>query len=502
LNASHLVSSLSKQLALSKDQSIASLFSSLPQKEQTTILTGLRTSELRALEYDWSFWARPDQVAPLGDDYTFWLLLAGRGFGKTRSGAEFVRQHKDTYGRIALVAPTAADVRDVMIEGDSGILAVSPNDDRPIYEPSKRRLTWNNGAIATAYSADEPDRLRGPQHDLAWLDEIAAWRYAQSAFDMLLFGLRLGQHPKCCITTTPRPTHLIRSLAKNDATRVTRGSTYANRANLAPSFFKHVVSRFEGTRLGRQELNAEILEEIEGALWSLDMINNDRVARAVVPPLKRVVVAIDPSGCSGPDDTRSDEIGIIAAGIGEDDHGYLLEDASGRYSPDGWARKALQLYDEWEADRIIGEKNFGGAMVGNTIRMAAKESGRNSLVPFTEVTASRGKVVRAEPVSLLYEQHRVHHVISDDPKKVDQFVELEDQMCQFSTSGYLGPRSPDRADALVWAFSHLMVKKMARAPAIAKPMVLKAYRPSISNASAGGRAEPHPGTVSAFTGRR
>ena len=475
------------------------MIASLPQQEQTTILTGLRTSELEALEYEWPFWARREQLAPEGD-WTFWVIMSGRGFGKTRAGAEWVRTNKDTHGNIALVGPTAADVRDIMIEGDSGILAVSPNNDRPIYEPTKRRLTWKNGATATAYSADEPDRLRGQNTDLAWCDELAAWRYAQDAFDMLLFGLRLGKHPRCCITTTPRPTYLIRSLAKNPATVVTRGSTYDNRANLAASFFTNVVSRFEGTRLGRQEIEGEILEEIEGALWSLDLINNDRIKRADMPELKRVVIAIDPSGCAGPDDKRSDEVGIIAAGIGVDDHGYLLEDASGRYSPDGWARKALHLYDKWEADRIIGEKNFGGAMVGNTIRMAAKDSGRNSIVPFTEVTASRGKVVRAEPVSLLYEQHKVHHVIGDNKAEADMFTELEDQMVQFSSSGYLGPRSPDRADALVWAFSHLMVKRMSAPAAIAKPMVLAQYKPSLIASAYS--AEPNPAVQSSFQGRR
>lgn len=472
--------SLSK-LALSKGESPASLLSSLSTEEQQTILTGFTTSDLEALEYEWPFWARQNQLAPAGA-WTFWLLLAGRGFGKTRSGAEWVRGIKNTHGRIALVAPTAADVRDVMIEGDSGILATSPPHDRPIYEPSKRRLTWNNGAIATAYSADEPDRLRGPQHHAAWLDEIAAWRYAQDAFDMLLFGLRLrplGDMPRCCITTTPRPTYLIRTLAKNPATVKTRGSTYDNRANLAQSFFDTVVTRFEGTRLGRQELNAEILEEIENALWTLDAINNDRVKKADMPALKRIVVSVDPSGCAGPDDKRSDEVGIVCAGIGTDDHGYVLEDASGRYSPEGWAKAAIHLYDKWEADRVIGEKNFGGAMVEGTIRMTAKASGRSLPVPFTEVTASRGKVVRAEPVSALYEQHKVHHVIGDLQAEAHMFTELEDQMVQFSTSGYLGPKSPDRADALVWALTHLMVKKMVPQAVMPMPIIKPQYRPTI-----------------------
>jgi phage terminase large subunit-like protein len=394
-----------------------------------------------ALESDWSVKARSAQLPPPGD-WRIWLLLAGRGFGKTRSGAEWVRGLVESgSSRIALVAATAADVRDVMIEGESGILAISPTWNRPVYEPSKRRVTWPNGAIATAYSADEPERLRGPQHDAAWADELAAWRYAD-AWDQLMFGLRLGKNPRCVVTTTPKPTKLVRELVKRDGKDVvvTRGRTEENRANLAPAFLNQIVSKYAGTRLGRQELDAELLEDVPGALWTHDMIERARISDA--PSLTRIAVAIDPAGKSGED---ADETGIIVAGTDGKGRGYILEDLSGRYQPTTWARRAIGTYKRHHADRIVAEVNYGGEMVEATLRAV------DPSVAFKAVTASRGKVVRAEPISALYEQGRVHHV--------GLLPELEDQMCGFANdfdrvkAGY----SPDRVDALCFALSELLV---------------------------------------------
>jgi predicted phage terminase large subunit-like protein len=396
------------------------------------------------LPYDWEgFWARPNQLSPAGL-WRVWMLLAGRGFGKTRCGAEWIRlQVKAGRGRMALVAPTAADARDVMVEGESGILAIHPNHERPLYEPSKRRLTWPCGAVATTYSADEPERLRGPQHDAAWCDEIGAWRYGEDAWNMLMLGLRLGNDLQVVVTTTPRPTKLIRELVKDPTCVLTRGSSYENRANLAPAFFDQIVRRYEGTRLGRQELNAELLEDTPGALWSHGIIDAARLPAA--PILTRVVVAIDPAVTSG---EESDETGIVVAGKDAHGHGYVLADISGRYQPTEWARLAITAYRRYRADRIVAERNNGGDMVEATIRMVDPN------VAFTAVHASRGKVVRAEPVAALYEQGRVHHI--------GVFPQLEDQMANFTTdfdraaAGY----SPDRVDSLTWAFSELLVEPM------------------------------------------
>jgi phage terminase large subunit-like protein len=270
----------------------AGWLASLPEAMRTELLGELSPSQARALVYEWRFWARPNQLPPEGD-WRVWLLLAGRGFGKTRTGAEMIRARAiaRTARRLALVAPTAGDARDVMVEGDSGILAISPPWERPRYEPSKRRLTWPNGAIATLFSADEPERLRGPQHDAAWCDELASWRYPE-AWDMLMFGLRLGIDPRVVITTTPRPTTLLRELIVDPTVVVTRGTTYENRANLALGFLGQIVRKYEGTRLGRQELNAELLEDVPGALWNRGLIEGTRACSA--PALIRVVVAIDP----------------------------------------------------------------------------------------------------------------------------------------------------------------------------------------------------------------
>ncbi len=394
-----------------------------------------------ALENSWRAKARPEQVEPEGD-WSIWLYLAGRGSGKTRAGAEWaLEQIAAGKRRIALVAPTAGDARDVMVEGESGILACSPDWNRPVYEPSKRRLTWANGAQAATYSADEPERLRGPQHDAAWCDELAAWRFPE-AWDMLQFGLRLGSRPRCIVTTTPKPTKLIRDLIARHPrdVAITRGRTADNAANLASSFLSTVERQYAGTRLGRQELDGELLTDTPGALWTREMIERARVRFVDLPEMRRIVVAIDPAATSGED---SDETGIIVAGLGQDGKGYVLEDRSGRMTPTEWAREAVAAYHKHRADRIIAETNNGGEMVENTIRVI------DPSVSYRSVHASRGKIARAEPVSALYEQNRVFHV--------GAFPALEDQMCEFSPGGMAGGGSPDHLDALVWAMSELMV---------------------------------------------
>jgi phage terminase large subunit-like protein len=399
-----------------------------------------------ALENSWPAMARPNQLPPPGDWWQIWLLLAGRGFGKTRTLAEWVCEQvaSGQASWIALVAATAADARDVLVEGESGILAVSPPWFRPVYEPSKRRLTWPNGAIARTYSAEEPDRLRGPQHDAAVCDELGSWSRPET-WDMLQFGLRLGRNPRCLVATTPRPIKLIRELLAREGRDVvvTRGSTYENRANLAPGFFDQVIRKYEGTRLGRQELNAELLEDTPGALWSHGVI--DVARQAAAPNLVRIVVAIDPAATSGED---ADETGIVVVGKDNQGHGYVLADASGKYQPIEWAKIAISAYRTHKADRIVAEVNNGGEMVENTLRMVDPN------IPFTAVRASRGKVTRAEPVSALYEQGRMHHV--------GTFAQLEDQMTNFTTdfdraaAGY----SPDRVDSLVWGCTELLVEPM------------------------------------------
>lgn len=366
--------------------------------------------------------------------------MAGRGWGKTRTGVEWVRAQVESgrCGRVALIAPTAADVRDVMVEGESGILAISPTGNRPAYEPSKRRLTWPNGAMATTYSADEPDRLRGPQHDGAYCDEVAAWRYPET-FDMLLFGLRLGADPRVAVTTTPKPVRLLRDLLAQPTTALTRGNTYDNAGNLAPAFLDQIIRKYEGTRLGRQELMGDLLEDVPGALWTRACIDKCRVRAEDVPDLTRIVVAIDPAVTSG---EQADETGIIVAGRSERGDCYVLADRTCRLSPDGWASRAVSAYRTFEANLIVGETNNGGEMVALTIRTI------DPSVPFKAVTASRGKRVRAEPIAARYEQGTIHHAGS--------LPDLEDQMCQFTPDGYEG--SPDRVDALVWALTELTLR--------------------------------------------
>lgn len=350
--------------------------------------------------------------------------------------------------RIALVAETAADARKVMVEGDSGILSVSPPDFMPEYSPANRQITWPNGSIAFTYNATQPDQLRGPQHHFAWCDEIAKWDKMQDSWDQLQFGLRLGTHPRQVVTTTPRPLPLIRKLINDPDTIVTRGRTYDNASNLAGPFLKQVEERYGGTRLGRQELEGEVLDDVPGALWQRSKIDEFRI-RELNVDLQRVVVAVDPAASS---EEGSDETGIVCVGIARDDdgytRGYVLADRSIRGSPEEWARQAVALYHQFDADRIVAEKNQGGEMVEAVIRAADRN------VPITLVHATRGKVLRAEPISALYEQGRVHHV--------GRFDELEDQMCMFSQDYDRDNGSPDRMDALVWGLTFLFEKITGR----------------------------------------
>jgi phage terminase large subunit-like protein len=424
----------------------------LPQTRQEQFLQSLTPEEKAVLLYDWLFFARDKQLPPEGA-WTVWLILSGRGFGKTRTGAQWIRARQETglYSRFLLIGQTAADVRDVMVEGESGILASSPPWNYPKYEPSKRRLTWPNGATATTFSGDEPDQLRGPQGDSVWADEPAKWKYAQEAWDNLEMGLRLGVNPQVVATTTPRPIPLIRSLMAderseknpNGRTVVTRGHTSENRDNLAEVFVNRVIKRYEGTRLGRQELAGEILDDNPNALWQRqEMIEAHRVTHA--PDLMRVVVGVDPQVAdpSQTSDEQSAETGIVVAGITADKipHFYVLDDKSLRASPNEWAREVVTAYKRNKADRVIGETNNGGALIEANIRTVDKN------ISYSAVHASRGKQIRAEPVAALYEQGRVHHVGS--------FPDLEDQMVQWQP----GEKSPDRMDALVWAITELMEK--------------------------------------------
>jgi len=389
----------------------------------------------KAKEPDWfATSARDKQRPPAGDDWRFWLILAGRGWGKTRTIVEWakMRAHEDPGSRGAIVASTSADARDIVVDGESGFLNTSTNI---TYHSSKRRLTWKNGSQATLYSAEEPNRLRGPQQHWAIADELAAWKYAQETWDMLMLGLRLGNDPRCAIATTPRPTPVIRGLVADPLTHITKGSTFENEANLAPAFLNAILTKYEGTRLGRQEIDAEILDDVPGAMWTRQMLDDSR--RSDHPDMQRIVVAIDPAATNTKD---NDETGIVVAGLGENGHGYTLEDCTVKASPDQWARAAVNAYHRHDADRIVYESNQGGDMVAHTLKMV------DANIPLTAVWASKGKHTRAEPVAALYEQGRIHHV--------GMFAELEDQLCTWVP----GEDSPDRLDALVWAFTNLMVR--------------------------------------------
>ncbi|WP_299962029.1 terminase family protein [uncultured Roseobacter sp.] len=402
------------------------------------------------------------QLPPEGD-WRSWVIMGGRGAGKTRAGAEWVRAQVEgarpldegRARRVALVGETFDQVREVMIFGDSGILACSPPDRMPRWEAGRKRLVWPNGAIATVHSAYDPEGLRGPQFDAAWVDEMAKWKKAEETWDMLQFALRLGDDPRVCVTTTPRNVAVLKALLAAPSTVLTQAPTEANAANLAASFLEEVRARYKGTRLGRQELDGVLLEDVEGALWTTSAIEATRVREA--PKLDRIVVALDPSVTSG---SSSDECGIVVAGVQmsgppQDWRAYVLADCTvAGATPAGWAHAAINAMAEYGADRLVAEVNQGGQMVSEVLRQI------DPLVPYKGVHASRGKVARAEPVAALYEQGRVRHLPGLDG--------LEDQMCRMTLQGYEGKGSPDRVDALVWALHELMIEPATkwRAPRV------------------------------------
>lgn len=422
------------------------------------LLENFAAREIEAVLSFFDTRARPEQLPPAcaanGQPWRAWAFVGGRGAGKTRAGAEWVRGLALGFSdfapapveRIALVAETWADARDVMVEGVSGVLAAHGKWDRPNWEVSRRRLTWRNGAIAQVFSAEDPESLRGPQFAAAWCDEIAKWRYAQETWDMLQFGLRLGEWPRALVTTTPRPMALLKRLIADPAHAVTRASTRANARNLPAAFLAAIEERYAGTRLGRQEIDGAIVEERADALWSRAMLESARVADA--PPLRAIVVAVDPPAASH---KRADRCGIIAAGVDADERVYVLADATlSAARPAEWAARCAALYRQYEADALVVEVNQGGDMVSAVIAEADPD------IPVRAVRATRSKYLRASPVALLYEQGRVRHV--------GAFPELEDEMCAFGPDGLSGGASPDRLDALVWAVTHLALAKRVAAP--------------------------------------
>jgi phage terminase large subunit-like protein len=401
----------------------------------------LSDSEAQALLYDWrGTWARAEQLLPPGD-WANWVILAGRGFGKTRTGAEAIREvvSRDPNARVALVGPTAADCRDVMVEGESGLLNVFPPWERPEYESSKRRITFKNGAVGFLYSAEEPERLRGPQHSFAHCDEVAFYKEPEALWDNLKFGLRLGADPRVVVTTTPQPSKFLTSLITDKNTIVSRGSTFDNKANLPAGVLAEFLRVYGGTRIGRQELYGELLNEAEGALWRRAQLEECRRYRNQLPDLTRIVVAVDPAVTAG---ESSDETGIVVCGEDADGNGYVLADRSCRLPPDQWAAEVVKAYDEYEADRVIAESNNGGDLLESVLRTLRRN------LPYKKVHASRGKVARAEPVAALYEQARIFHA--------GAFPALEDEQVTF-VPGKLSRRSPNRVDALVWGMTFLLL---------------------------------------------
>ena len=419
-------------------------------------LGGLSNNALMSLPWLFEFWALPHQLPPEGAWKT-WVIMGGRGAGKTRAGAEWVRAQVEgatalapgAAQRVALVGETVDQVREVMIFGDSGILACSPPDRRPDWQATRKRLVWPNGAVAQVFSAHDPDSLRGPQFDAAWVDELAKWPKAQEAWDQLQFALRLGENPRQVVTTTPQNVEVLKAILKNPSTVTTHAPTEANRAHLAASFLQEVQARYGGQRLGLQELQGVLVDEVEGALWKAADLDAKRVD--TLPEFSRIVVAVDPSVTSG---AGSDECGIVVVGAvtegpPQDWRAVVLEDASVRgKTADSWARAAIAAIDRHKADRLVVEVNQGGELVTQVIRSI------DALVPIKAVHAAKSKAVRAEPVSALYEQGRVAHVRG--------LAALEDQMCQMTAQGYLGKGSPDRLDALVWALTELLVEPALR----------------------------------------
>ena len=432
----------------------------MPESERRSAIGEMGEEVAYCLLWDWEYHARENQLLPDGD-WSYWLILAGRGFGKTRTGAEVVRQWAKTNKYVNLIGATTDDARDIMIEGESGIMSVCPPDERPTYVKHARKLVWPSGCVSLIFTADEPERLRGKQHEKLWGDELGAWRYPE-AWDQAKFGLRLGPKPQAIITTTPRPTKIMRELVRDPHCHLTRGSTYDNKANLAPTFFSEIITKYEGTRLGRQELMAELLEDTPGALWRRSQIDEMRIPLEDLPPMHRIVVAVDPAISTN---DESNETGIVVVGVGEPEEdgepkGYVLEDVTGVFTPDEWGKRVNSMWVKWSADCIVAEKNQGGNMVEHVIR-SVTQTAKVKLVH-----ASVGKMTRAEPASALYEQGRIHHVGCHD--------DLEDQMVSFTSDfdrklqGY----SPDRVDALVWALTELfprIVKRVKRNPVRHQP---------------------------------
>ena len=407
-------------------------------------MTQLQTDAEKAtisLYTDWLKAARTKQLQPKEQHY-IWLILAGRGWGKTRTGAQdialYALRNPNTIS--AVVAPTHGDLRRVCFGGPSGLMTIIPQEcfstekDRKGYSQSTSEIRLFNGSKIIGYAASEPERLRGPQFHRAWADELAAWRYLE-AFDQLMFGLRLGENPQCVITTTPKPTKIIKDLMLRKDVQVTSGNTFENADNLADTALTMLKERYEGTTLGRQELYAEIIEDLEGALWNAKMIDETRLSEDVERDLQQIIVAIDPAVTAN---ENSDETGIVVVGKDSVGRYYVLEDISGRYTPDQWGRKAINCFYDWSADRIVAEVNNGGDLVERLLRSI------DGNIPYRSVRATRGKLTRAEPISALYEQKRVHHV--------GYFSELESQMCSYT--GETRP-SPDRLDALVWGLTEL-----------------------------------------------
>ncbi len=413
----------------------------MPPAEYAAWARRLRDDKAAELETDWSWWRRSDQCPPEGD-WHVWMLLAGRGFGKTRTGAEWVRGYAEAHpgARIALVAASLHEGRQVMIEGESGLLAIAPDRDRPDYESSLRRLSWANGAVATLYSAAEPESLRGPEHSAAWCDEIAKWPQGEAAWDNLMLTMRIGGTPRVVATTTPRGVPLVRRLIDEKGVATTGGSTRNNRHNLSPQWLATMDRLYGGTRLGRQELGGELLEDVEGALWTRALVERCRVeADATAKPV-RVVIGVDP-----PATANGDACGIVVAVQLRDERVAVVEDASVENPPPHvWAQAVASAAARWGADRVVAERNMGGDMVENTLRQA------DLTLPVVAVHASAGKARRAEPVAIAYERGRVVHA--------GVFAALEDQLCGLQVGGgYAGPgRSPDRADACVWALAALL----------------------------------------------
>ena len=434
----------------------AAWLASAPAAVRETFLSEIEGGGLCALPYLFEFWALPHQLPPEGD-WRSWVIMGGRGAGKTRAGAEWVRVQvegarpldRGPCSRVALVGETFDQVRDVMVFGDSGILACSPPDRRPKWKAAEKKLVWENGAEAQAFSAHDPEGLRGPQFDAAWVDELAKWRKAGPTWDMLQFALRLGEKPRVCVTTTPRNVGVLKDLLASPSTVVTHAPTEANRANLAKSFLEEVRARYAGTRLGRQELDGILLADAEGAFWTGAMLEEARVSS--VPELNRVIVALDPAVSSG---SASDECGIVVVGAQtqgppQDWRAYVLADCTVQGTgPTGWARAAIAAMERYGAERLVAEVNQGGQLVEEVIRQI------DPLVPYKAVHASRGKTARAEPVAALYEQGRV--------RRVAGLADLEEQMCLMTARGYEGQGSPDRVDALVWALHELIIAPAAQ----------------------------------------